>query len=368
MISEKILQPRLAEIGRIKIGGLDENVRTTAQGVKWQAPKKFDYFVLTTMERDQTGNFSRDASLQKAVGEKPTELEIVLMYHDINLNFRTELACYEGKTPVCRGDGEAAQRLNKQTGELTAVACPCDQLGKKCKPHGTLNCLLRKQEIAGGVWKFSTTSWNTIRNIHGSLKFIHLCTGGKLAGLPLKMKYMKKATYTADGKPTTIGTVGLFYEGNPVQMLEAAMAHERKRIEAGIKMELLEQDVRREMISLPAPSVLDEEEVPEFHPIEEVEDAIPAANVADALARKSVPVVEPTPEPVPEPETVPTIDRAATIAEIMDLRAKHRILDGAFLAYLSKAIGRAEKNSDKWTDQEVIKVRDHITAVKGVPM
>jgi len=290
MISERVLQARMAEVGRIKIGGLDETVRTTRDGAKWQAPVKFEHFVITGMDRDAKGNFTRDEVLHSIIGPQPKELKIRLLYNDVELNFRTELALYSGKSCVCRGNGEVAQQLDKTTGELIEVACPCPKLQQEkngCKPHGVLGCLLDQASLCGGVHKFATTSWNTIRSIVSSLKFIQTCTGGKLAGLPLTMKYFKKTTTKRDGNPTTIPVVTIVYEGNPVQMLEMAIETERKRIQAGIQLETLEAQVRREMNStLLIAGPLDDEDVPEFHPEGDLEDDAPpqSMNIGQAIA------------------------------------------------------------------------------------
>lgn len=291
MISERVLQARMAEVGRIKIGGLEENFRTTSQGQKWQAPTKFDHFVITSMDRDAKNNFTRDEVIHSIIGQQPKELKIRLMYNDIELNFKTELAFYQGKTCVCRGNGEVAHRLEKDTGELIETACPCPKLEQEkngCKPHGVLHCLIEQAMQCGGVYKFATTSWNTIRGIISSLKFISACTGGKIAGLPLTMKYMKKATQTRTGAATTIPVVVIVYEGNPVQMLDSAIQTEKQRLQAGIYLETLEQQVRREMQNAEtiAAGPLDEDEVPEFHPEEEdtTAPAAPAKTIGQAIA------------------------------------------------------------------------------------
>lgn len=301
MIKERILQCKMSEIGRIKIGGLEEQVRKTSTGREWQAPVKFEHFVVTTMERDKSGNFVKDEAIHSVIGDSPRELGIRLLYNDIELNFRTELAYYQGKTCLCRGDGEIAQRLDKETGELTEVACPCNKLNEKmgCKAHGILSCLLEQCTLCGGVHRFATTSWNTIRGIISSLKFISACTGGKIAGLPLKLKYTKKATITKDGQSTTIPVIMIVYDGNPVQMLEAAIQNEKQRIEAGIRMETLETTVRQEMKQLTTNTeLLDEEEVEEFHPLEEIKEKV--KTIDDALKERTIIAVE-TPKPVDKP-------------------------------------------------------------------
>lgn len=321
MISERVLQARMAEVGRIKIGGLEEKVRVS-NGKEWQAPVKFDHFVITGMDRDAKGNFTRDEVLHSIIGPQPKELKIRLIYNDVELNFRTELAYYQGKTCLCRGNGEVAQQLDKNTGELIEVACPCPKLEQEkngCKPHGVLRCLLEQASLCGGVHKFATTSWNTIRSIVSSMKFIQTCTGGKLAGLPLTMKYFKKTTTKRDGGSTTIPVVTIVYEGNPVQMLEMAIETERKRIQAGIQLETLEAQVRREMnTTLLLTGPLDDDDVPEFHPEGDVEeDAPPAKSIGQAisenLASESGQTTQ-TPPAKPEPPKKTTKPKAAPVA------------------------------------------------------
>ena len=72
LISEKLLAPRVQELGKIKIGGKGP-VRTSSGGKEFQPPKKFDHFVVTTRERGEDGNFLRDDQVHAhpKVGEKP---------------------------------------------------------------------------------------------------------------------------------------------------------------------------------------------------------------------------------------------------------------------------------------------------------
>lgn len=406
----KILERRLAEVGRIKIGGLDANVRTTGSGSKWQAPVKFNHFVVTSMERGKDGNFMRDESIHKKVGATPNELRIVLLHNDPELNFRTELAHYEGKACVCRGDGERAVML--KTGE--EIQCPCPKLEQEkngCKPHGVLNCILMDSEIAGGVWRFATTSWNTIRNIESSLRFMHMCTGGKIAGIPLLMRFYKKTATKPDGGATQIGVVGLFFQGNTSQLLDMAVATERKRLEAGIMLETLEDQVRREMQRQTPEMPLEEDEVPEFHPEFETTspniapNSSPKPGIDEALKRKTTrraaqtPAEEPedsttvptepvvpaahtepaaTPEPVapqpvaapqeasaePTPASTEPLSRETIVNRILSLRGKHKIMQGQFVALVARVIGSPKVNAHDWTDDEALRIHDAIVSEK----
>ena len=108
-IIQNMLRPTLPEFGKIKIGGKGET-RKTSNGKEFQIPVKFDYFVITTLQRDETGNFIKDEVLHKALSEKYgtehfTRIPIRLLYNDPSMNFPSRLVCYKGKSAVCSGDG-----------------------------------------------------------------------------------------------------------------------------------------------------------------------------------------------------------------------------------------------------------------------
>lgn len=426
-ISEKVLAPRLAEVGRIKIGGLGEK-RKAKNGNDFQLPVRFDHFVITKMERGPDGNFARDEQIHKVVGDKPTELRVVLLANDPELNFRTELAFYAGAKCLCRGDGERAEEV-QANGTRISRECPCPRLDMhneektkckpheektKCKPHGVLSVILAESTIAGGVWRFSTTSWNTVRNLTSSLKFLSLCTGGKLAGIPLILRYYKKQATKPDGSPTTIGVVGLFFAGSTASLLDSAIQQEKMRIGANIQLETLEAQMRREVMANPGP-VMDDDEAgsPEFHPNGDDEPADPHAPQAPAdplaaaiaenakLAKEqkeetTVPTPVPAPAPTPvlkqEPASPPAAppvappDPPAPVSpsappvepppngksrdqwyqEILAARSSQKALNSAqFKLLCTKTIGRPDPNADNWTDEELPKMVEAIKSWKA---
>lgn len=349
----KNLNSRLAEVGRIKIGCLDSQVRTTKDGTKWQAPKKLDHFLVTQLdERDKFGNFAIDEKIHARIGPKPTELRIVLIYNDPDVNFRTEYAYYQGRKCLCRGDGEQAVKVvSRETGECETVKCPCpllDQENGGCKAHGTLHCLLTDAEIAGGVWRFATTSKTTIRNIDASLRFLHACTGGKVAGLPLLMRFYHKQTVTPKGEPTKIGVVGLFFEGSPVKMLEQAVEIQRKRIEAKISIETMEDQMRRELAA-DARRVVDiESDDEDLHPPADQDDytsvADAAAEAARAAAASAPATTDTKPGPAiakaaPENDPSKLADAAAT-KDSPAVAPQEKADDNARLGAILDSIGR----------------------------
>jgi len=259
----KNLVPSLPERGKIKIGRKGHEI-VSKSGNKFQPPEKLDHFVVTTLERDRTGNFQRDERVHDALGEKPTEIPVRLLYDDPTLNFPTRYAAYKGRVLWCSGDGEEAYRVVEQpkAGEAThqKVACPCyrqnpEYEGKdKCKMNGSLSVLLEGAGGLGGVWKFRTTSYNSIVGLLSSMSFIRSVTGGPLAGIPLKLNVQpKQVTSPVDGRQQTVYVVGLTYDGDvpALQQVGHQIALDRARTHMSITH--IEDEARR-LLALPSPN------------------------------------------------------------------------------------------------------------------
>lgn len=223
------INPRLAEHGKIKIGKLGEE-RTTRDGKgKYRLPTKLDHFIITTTERDNTGNFTPNVPLMRNVGalvnEPParlTKIPIYLLFDDMDSNFYTTFNCYRGKTLICQGDGETA--VKTETGE--EVKCPCPLLDKDyegktpCKPYGRLSVIIQDMDIVGSVWVYRTTGWNSVQDLLGSLLLVKRIAG-RMSGIPLILKLMPKTVQLKRG-PATIYTASIIYEGSIPALAEAA--------------------------------------------------------------------------------------------------------------------------------------------------
>ena len=254
----KNLIPRLAERGRIKIGEKGE-MRTSAQGKQFAQPKKLDHMLITTMQRDAAGRLIPDTPLMarlKPKDGKITEIPIRLLYDDIDLNFLTRYACYRGTRCWCSGDGEVAQRLTGANGKYQEIPCPCEhqdplyQGQDKCKILGTLQVLIEGVDRIGGVWKFRTTSWNTVNAILSSLTLIKTITGGPLAGIPLWMVMSPKTvTVPTSGQNMVVFIISLEYRGPENELVELGYERARQRIEHKIRMDLIEDRARKHMVA-----------------------------------------------------------------------------------------------------------------------
>ena len=249
----KGLAPGLTELGKIKIG-MKGHMMKSRQGNEFQPPQKLDHFRITTLERDDTGNYIVDQAIHDMIAEETgqaadhiTRIPIMFLFDDINLNFQSRYVCFKGRTQFCTGDGEKANRTDVKE----AVTCPCersafDYVGtEKCKMNGVLSCIIRGANSIGGAWKFRTTSVNSIQGVYSSLVLLSKTTGGMLAGIELDLVLVPKAATSPDGKAQTIYVVGVAFTGGSMRELRDASL---KLIESDAhyrdQMRLLESNVK----------------------------------------------------------------------------------------------------------------------------
>jgi hypothetical protein len=307
-ISEHVLAIRPQEIGRLKLGGLAAAKRTSQGGREWQAPVKFEHFVLTkTVRGKKDNNFVVDVALMQQLAaqgckvsegldangkpkESPIprliELPIILGSGVEEQVFPHSLASYVGKSLYCRGIGEGAEgatrfefKDGKPTGRSKKRPCTCEFLtnpgkqGPICKPHGTLWFSVRvgAGTRIGGRHSFRTTSWNSIRAILSGLREIHE-TVGSFYRIPLWLTYNLHETRRRDGTPTTVQVVGIECR------IEDLLALQRERIvEARSRNEVVQLYSGNPIhLGLPAPAGDDESPAEqarvaqEFHPAGDV--------------------------------------------------------------------------------------------------
>lgn len=319
----KGLTPGLLEIGKIKIG-IKGKMIESAQGNKFQPPKKLDHFVVTTTKKGEDGNYIEDEEIKNIFGlEKDSEIKSIpvrLLYNDPDLNFPTRYASYNGGKLTCSGDGEKAiTAMDRQ------IECPCKKLdnayqGKdKCKINGTLSVIIDNTNKFGGCHKFRTTSFNTCSSILGSMAIIKHATGGILAFLPLHLTIQPKTTtIPTTGGTTTIYVVSLIYPGNVSELQQAAfeMATEKRQYLLAMKeienkaksdnpfssedeKEIVEEFYPEAVdISCGEPKIKEVSEVIEVKPASEEIITIPAEVVLEKSATETEAKIKPEPVPV----------------------------------------------------------------------
>ena len=342
-ISEKILQIRRMESGKVKVGGLSPNARTARSGAQWQPPVKFKHFMITSTVREtKTGNFVIDKLLMQQLAkqgcalaeldEKPNteipalvEIPVMLDSDLIDEVFPHSLAAYVGRSGLwCTGNGIKATRwkfdnAGRRTNEKFQVACTCAHLtdppkdGPQCKPHGTLwFTILGDTRTKIGVYhSFRTTSWNTIRAIVSGLQAIRQMVG-TICGIPLWLTFREVETRKKGGERTTIPVVGIECR------TEDLLALQSRRLEAvrgrNAVVQLATQPVR---LGLPAPagpheSAKEQAEIgAEYHP--EIVDAEAEGETVVDYDPETGEVHEPSPqESAPPPQTTSQPSSATT--------------------------------------------------------
>lgn len=237
------LNPRFAEIGKIKIGGKGEK-RKSKDNKEYQIPVRFEHFVVTTTEKGPDGNFIIDNEIMSKLGREPKEIPIRLPFDSIDMNFFTSFQYYHGKKCICRGDGERAKRIDNKgiESEVPCNPAECEYLtSDKCKVSGILSCHIPLTMQVGAVHRFRTHSWNSVSNILASLNYIKDNTNGILQGLPLKLVFLKKATQ----EHGNVNVVTIVLDGiEMMKMREMALTEYKNRVEIGLDMKQLESQAR----------------------------------------------------------------------------------------------------------------------------
>lgn len=289
--------PGLAEVGKVKIGEKGQ-VRKSQYGKEFQPPQKLNHFKVTTLDRDQTGNFRQDNTVHGIYGPAPKELTVRLLFNQIDLNFQSRFVCYDGKTRFCTGDGERA--IRRESGKDIEVACPCERLDRdftpdrdgpgKCKIASCLSFLVDGVPRTGGVYKFRSTSWNTHQSILSSLTLISHLTQGNYAMLPLKLSVLPKTATTPSGQSTTIYVVSLEYEGTIESLRQISYDAAKAGAVFAARMERIEQETRKLIGYDPLEGETDSDVVEEFFPDQAEKDmqgVVDAEVIAPAAKQSS---------------------------------------------------------------------------------
>jgi len=297
---EKGLTNRFLEVGKIKIGGKGEK-RKSKNGKDFNPPVRFEHFVITTTERDGNDNYKRDEQIHAEIGDEPKELSIRLPFDDIDMNFYTSFALYEGRQNRCRGNGITAERTLK-TGKVEEIACheKCEYLQSgRCKPSGILSCHISKSYNVGGIYRFRTHSWNTVSAILAALKYFKQnIPGGILQGIPFKLVFLKKSTAEHGNVPV----VTLVGDGEElIKLRQLGQAEQENRRLLGINPGFAENQAKESGFRPEGNDDPGEIQEEFYEPEYEVQEkGANADTVMDKMKNK------PEPEKIPEPAGMAT--------------------------------------------------------------
>lgn len=283
-----LVQPRISELGKIKIGGKSVQVRTSAKGTEWRAPEKFDHFIITTLQRDERGDLVRDEALMAELAQsyadkdgKLRRIPIMLLSNRIDDIVQASYVWYASKKLGARSDGhkitfyvnpENRQPLPKPVEKEWTENWSNwkDNNGNRLfKLHTIFNCVVASKLARwGGVYKFRTTSRISASQLVGSLQQLQLLTGGVLRGLPLQL-VVRPIQVSPEGKATNVFVVHVELLGSDIQAIQdRALALAQHDAKNHRQMLAIECEYRK-MLAVPGVGETDDDVTDlqqEFHP------------------------------------------------------------------------------------------------------
>jgi hypothetical protein len=188
------------------------------------------------------------------------ELDVVLMFDRAELNMFSYRGVYSAARVVCKGfgRGSTAERWNPETRAYDPLAClgeNCDwsfdgvQIGNSkvtCKPHGVLKVALRDAPLLGALYVLRTRSARSIGAIMGGMQLVQVFSGGKLAGLPFRLKVVpwtsKEEMPNGRVETRRYPLITMAYAGDTPALMDAVTALADKQFVGGAELrERLEQ-------------------------------------------------------------------------------------------------------------------------------
>lgn len=183
------------------------------------SPRALDHF---HVKADQATSKPAAEAFRRIYGAKPTSLDIIFPSERTDDFFPQYYKLYgAGSGLLCMGDGEQATAMSKENGALTQRECvpeECIHAQKgECAPTGNLLFMLPKVQGLG-AWQIDTGSVHSIISLNSSIDFIKQLTGGRIAGLPLKLNIVPMET-TVEGKKKTIHILTISQEEVKLEQL-----------------------------------------------------------------------------------------------------------------------------------------------------
>lgn len=350
LISRNLMRYRPQEIGKIKLGRRGSKLKTSGGADMFQ-PVKLDYFEVTTMEREgKDGPFIRDEAIHKIVGDKPTELEGTLGFHEIEDNLHTSMRFYGGKRWKIKCDGE--KKTLRGGAESHCDKPPDLPCPNGCKPYCRLHLQLHASPMTGGYHTFRTRGWGSTNNIQTFMEEI-FARFGTCFQAPVKlMAYQSEDQFEVDGKDM-MGTstkaalvLNMPYEDSILHMVKAKerleAMRERLMLTAGEFTKELDQRDEEDEADIAA----------EFSPPKELPASIRTQEGLDEVMEGLKPVEPPEPpqnDPESESEGPPDPEKEIRelVIEYRDAARSLDLLDAKGEQFIADALDQGGKPMEK---------------------
>lgn len=207
MIKGIAFSPKI--VGRISIGSTDESESGEI------SPVVDDRFHLTSLVQEADMKWEPSPFQSKLSSDieyiddgRLVAVPVRVLFNEVENNIQTGYVVYDAfSRPKCVGDGEKA--IRELDGKSAEVDCPgpdrCAYGKALCKRFGRLLVGLDYQNSYDkdplAAYAFRTTSINSIRNLVRSLSDYAAVTGGKMRGMPLLLKLVKKSSVQSMYRP-----------------------------------------------------------------------------------------------------------------------------------------------------------------------
>lgn len=272
-------------------------------------PAKLPHFIFTKLTA--TNFFEPDWDAMAKHGVMPTEIDVIFLHDD---PFHAQFEMWASSGLQCHGDGRDALRLNAlaKTPEEKTLAKESEARGEKvfpilngcwskgcpyanpetglCKPHGKLSFQLIARPTLGGTAQYDTTGFRTVGNISSCLEEFKAFTGGRVAGIPLKLIVRPHTVTIKDRSGKAIASiaynVSLEFRTEHAEQLKQSLIEQANKWAASEGTEY--PKALPESRGLPAPELSPDDEddyseeqraammEAEFYPVEEDSEESPA--------------------------------------------------------------------------------------------
>jgi hypothetical protein len=273
------------------------------EALELPAPHKLPYFTFSrpVMQKDGREMLEPDFAAIEAHGPTPSEIDVVFL--DDN-PFTGAYQMWSATELLCTGDGVTARRVfklaandaekalaeqireqSKGREKYFPIVDGCAMNGcsyrdevvkgnrsypSPCKPGGSLRFQLANNIRVGGTAYYHTTGYRSISQIFSCIEQIKALTGGRLAGIPLKM-VLRSYTTKHNGQSATQYAVSLEFRAEDLQALRKNLIEQAFRFRqlAGVPT----PRAAPALIEAPGESVIEEGE--------EEEEPVAAQTMAD---------------------------------------------------------------------------------------
>ncbi len=267
MSLREMLNPKVVELGSVRIGTLGPERTSGNSGRKWRPPVKLDHFIVTGNVRDASGQLIQDKDLMDRLSQewgdqrdgKLRQIPITLLSDEIEDSLRSAYVHYRGKVCLARSDGVKLWKYaDLKTGQMLKEPQELDWnpewLNSKFndmamfKKHTVLDFVIRNGNARwGGVYRFRTTSMITGDQLYGSLLHLQRLTNGVMTGMPL-MLVIRPMQVAPDGRPTTVYVVHVELHGADLEQLQMRALEVAKFQKTNLlEMRTLRNDFRKLM-------------------------------------------------------------------------------------------------------------------------